>query len=409
MKFIAQLLGLKAIILVPFSVMAQCDPPTVSGNQQILCNGLPITLTAELGYTNYEWSTGTIGASTIVSTPGTYQVTVTCANGSTAFANVGVQGFTTGIATLGNGNICAGQCASASVLLTGGSDGPYEIVLDLSTGGTQTFNVNPAGGGGFTIISLCPVQTTTYSIQSVTNSLGCVAFINPSLSQTNVTVNDQPISIDGPGNICPGQNSTLTVTPANANNYVWNNGLTGSSINVNTPGTYTVTATFSAGCTETASITIGSGGNPPTIAAPTLICNGNTATLTVNNTFDSYDWSDGQAGQSISVMTGGTYTVTVTSGSCTSTATTSLTVAPIPAVTFSANPEICAGGCRNIQVNLTGSPPFLLTYQSPVTGTQIQNFNTGSGIIQVCPPASFSGDFTLEALSIVDANCVCSP
>lgn len=81
----------------------------------------------------------------------------------------------------------------------------------------------------------------------------------------------------------------------------------------------------------------------------------------------------------------------------------------LPAVSFSLAPnQVCAGICQNIQVSLTGAQPFSLVFETSAGATQSQTFTTTSGVIQVCPPSGFTGDFTISATSLSDANCVCN-
>lgn len=293
-----------------------------------------------------------------MSTPGTYVVTVTCADGSTAFTQVGVAGFTTGIGVFGSGNICQGQCATVSVLLVGGSNGPYEIVLELSTGGTQTFNVNPAGSGGFAIISLCPTQTTTYTIQSVTNSQGCVAFLNPTSNSITLNVSaGGPLSINGPAAICPGQTTSLTADPSNYQSYSWSNGGSGSSTTISAPGTYSVTATIAGGCSATASITVATNPfTPPTINGGSLLCPGSSLTLTAEGgPYTSYAWSNGQSGSSTTVTATGTYTVTVTSANgCTGTDSEVVSPGTLASTSITGPASVCP----NSTINLTATGSF---------------------------------------------------
>jgi hypothetical protein len=330
---------------------SQCNVPSVNGNQ-VLCNGQPITLTAEAGYDSYAWSTGSNDASTEITSPGTYQVTVTCSNGSTAFANVSVSGFTTGVQAGGNGQVCAGQCINLTVLLTNGSNGPYEIVLELSTGGTETFSVNPTGGFPFAIISVCPDETTTYTVQSVTNANGCAAFVNPNFVSATVTVIAAGnLSIDGPTQICQGTPSQLSADPGNYQFYSWSNGGSGPTTNITQAGTYTVTATIASGCTASASITVDAlPFTLPEISGGTALCTNGSVTLEVNNaTYDTYNWSNGGSGQSIVVSAGGTYTVTVTDANgCTGTDIIVVGNAPPASTSIQGPTTFCTGASINL-------------------------------------------------------------
>jgi hypothetical protein len=322
-----------------------CDPPNISGNA-ILCAGQSITLTADPGFISYIWSNGSTSQSSVVDTPGVYQVTVVCPNGNAAFASANVLGFTSGVQAGGSGVICAGQCASLFVLLSNGSNGPYTIIFALSTGGTQTFTVNPSGGGAFTILSVCPTETTTYTLQSVTNDLGCVAFINSNLTAATITVNNGlSVSINGPDNICPGQTAVLTANPPGQVAYQWSNASGSPTTTINQPGNYTVTVTAAGGCSGTASI--------------------------------------------------------------------SVAATPPPTVSFTAlNPDICPGGCQNIEANFSGNAPFILNGQvlsgASVISSFNQTFNSNTGILQIClPPNIQGGPIQVTALSLADANCTC--
>ncbi len=95
----------------------------------------------------------------------------------------------------------------------------------------------------------------------------------------------------------------------------------------------------------------------PTITpgGPTTFCTGGSVTLTSSSATGNL-WSTGETTQSIIVTTAGTYTVTVTTGGCTSapSAGTTVTVNPLPAT-----PTITAGGpttfCTGGSVVLTSS------------------------------------------------------
>ena len=119
-------------LLTAWQAQAQCPQPTLTGNQ-VLCSNSTVTLTVQGNYSSYAWSNGSNTASTVITTPGPYQVTVTCSNGSTAIGGANVQGLTTGIAVLGNGTICAGQCAQANILATNSGNRSEEHTSELQS------------------------------------------------------------------------------------------------------------------------------------------------------------------------------------------------------------------------------------------------------------------------------------
>ncbi len=424
MKNFVNLLTLFMALFAAGQVQAQCPQPIVTGNQ-ILCDNTTVTLTAQGSYASYAWSNGDNTASAVISTPSVYTVTVTCGNGSTAIGGASVLGFTTGIGVV-DPNICAGQCAQANILVTNGQNtGPFTAILSLSTGGTETI-VSPGGQGNFFTVLLCPTQTTTYTIVSVTNSQGCTAFINPNLASGTITVSGGTVNINGPTSLCTGQTATLTADPSNYQSYTWSNGGSGSSTTISSPGTYSITATAAGGCSATASITVDPAPfDPPTITGGGTICPGSSLELIAGGSYASYDWSNGQAGQAVTVSAPGIYTVTVTDANgCTG--TDSEVVSPgIPANTSIIGPSnICpnatttltavgnfasyqwSGGetTNSITVNTPGTYNVTVTDIGGCTGTASQTLGTSplpsvsfsSGNPEVCAGdcLSFTVDFS---------------
>jgi gliding motility-associated-like protein len=146
-----------------------------------------------------------------------------------------------------------------------------------------------------------------------------------------------------------------------------------NNICFNTAGTYTVVLTASnANGTDSASLTIIV--NPPPVAqinGTQTVCLGQSANLTASPNSSTYLWNTGATTQSINPTptVNTTFTVTVTSGSCSDTATFAVTVHPLPTVTTTANTSICQGALP-VQLNTTGG----LTYTwSPATGLSCTN------------------------------------
>lgn len=81
---------------------------------------------------------------------------------------------------------------------------------------------------------------------------------------------------------------------------------------------------------------------------------------------------------------------------------------PLPTVTFSVpNPDVCAGECRTVTTDFTGTPPFTLTYTTPA-GTFTQTFSGNTGTFLVCVPAGAPpGALSVQATNLTDAWCEC--
>ncbi len=371
---------------------------TISGDTEI-CVGESTTLTAS-GGSNYSWSNGASTASIEVnpSVTTTYGVTVSDGNGceSTGSVTVIVNPLPTPT-IVGDTEICLGESTNLGVF--GGvsyvwSNGSTTAAINVSplvttlysvtvTDGkgcsavaSTTVTVNPlpnaaitgdteicvgeettlyASGGASYVwsngettywIDVNPVVTTTYSV-TVTDVNGCKAS-----TSTTVTVNPLPVvTISGDTEICVGESTTLTAS--GGSNYTWSNGATTASIEVSpsVTTTYNVVVTDGNGCRSTSSVTVIVNPLPiASISGDNAICIGDNTTLTASGG-SSYVWSTGATTSSINVSPIATtsYGVTVTDGAgCTSSASITVTVNPLPVVTISGETEICLDECTEL-------------------------------------------------------------
>ena len=242
--------------------------------------------------------------------------------------------FTTGTCNLtasvtpSSVNICEG----VSTTLTASAQSSLGNFFTYSWNtGVATSNLNVSNGGIYTV--------------TVSDTNGCLA-----TASANVVARPQPVvGISGDTYLCMGQSGTLTATGGNT--YAWSTGATTPSIPVSHGGTYSVTATDTHGCSNSASVSVTSLENL-SIAGNTSFCNGQSTTLSVANGTGSYLWSTGATTSSIPVSQAGLYTVTVTlPNGCTSSVSASVSVAPTPVPTILGNTTIC----QNLTTTLTAN------------------------------------------------------
>jgi gliding motility-associated-like protein len=347
-----------------FTVLANNSTPTAAiisnvPNNQLTCNTTNIQLTASGGGT-YNWNQGgnNLGtnATITITTPGTFNVLVTAANGCTATSSVVITQDiqSPNIAINANPNPAVLTCVTTSINLTASGGVSYSwsngttnlgsaAALIVTSPGTYTVNATGANGctnSASTIVS----QNTLIPTTVITNNSG-----------TTVLNCSQP---------------TIDLSASGGASYSWSNGAnvigTNANIAITNPGTYTVTTTGTNGCTSTATITI-----TQTIVAPSAnisnAANANVLTCSLTNINltatggGTYSWSNGAnnlgTNATLNVTAPGTYTVTVTgSNGCSSTAATIITQnTTAPVAVIAASPNTTMLSCTNSVLALTAS------------------------------------------------------
>ena len=125
---------------------------------------------------------------------------------------------------------------------------------------------------GETTPSITTAYANTYSVTG-TDVHGCSSTANKT-----VTIWQVSAQIVGSRSFCQGGHTTLSVTGNEAYTYHWNDGSTANSLDIYTPGTYSVSVTNSLGCTNTISANVSENAAPtPSITGTTTICQGRTA------------------------------------------------------------------------------------------------------------------------------------
>ena len=305
----------------------------VNSSATAICAGQSATLNAT-GATTYLWNSGQTTASITVSPTSSTIYTVTgTSNGcsATATKSITVNAIPNVVANSASTTICSGQSST------------------ITASGATTYSWS--SGQTTASININPTVTTTYTVTGTSN--GCSATATQ-LINVNPTPN---IIINSTNNsICAGQTTTLTVSGATS--YSWSSGETTSSITVSPIAntTYTVTGT-SNGCSSTATQLVNVNSIPTVLVNSTanVICSGQSTSLTASGA-NTYAWNSGQTTASISVNPNSTtvYTVVGTSNGCSASATSSITVNPLPQVTISSTSDTAC--LNNGTITLIGNP-----------------------------------------------------
>lgn len=361
--------------------------PTLVLASTTICVGQTGTLSAS-GASNYTWTpTGSNSSSITASPAATTSFTVVGANGTcTTSASASIVVGAVGSIVVNSPTICTGQTAT----LTAGtatsytwSTGANTQTASVTPATTTVYTVNAITAGGCNVVGTSTVTVNSNPTVTATSATICVGQTGTisssgattytwSTGATSATITDNPIvntsytvtgangtctssatasitintsgaiSVNSP-TICAGQTATLIA--GTAASYTWSSGANTQNALVN-PGTttpYTVTATLAGGCvvSNTTTVTV----NPtPTVTANTAsICSGQSATLTASGAVN-YLWNDGNptAANILSPTLTTVYTVTGTTGNCSSSASVTVYVTPTPTLS-AASITVCAG------------------------------------------------------------------
>lgn len=222
--------------------------------------------------------------------------------------------------------------------------------------------------GVYTVVitkTVCPMSSVTATVNVTTNG----TVINPSITVSNTIT-------------CTNPTAQLTVTPGPTGySYSWTGpGIVGANntqiINVSQAGTYTAAVSnLTNTCQGTATITVTTNTTPPVVLATpsnSSICSGQSISLTASGA-TTYTWSTNAVSANINVAptVNTVYTVIGTNAvnGCTNSATSNITVIPLPVPNANSNSAVCVGNT----LNLTGNGGSVYAWQGPnafISGTQ---------------------------------------
>ncbi len=382
-----------AVVLTSVATVTGNCPGTVSGNVNVPlitinaqttvnqpdCNGssdgaIDLTATGGTSPYTYLWSNGSMIQDPSGLPAGTYNVTVTDANGCTQTAT----------ATLTNPPLLTASATGTNPLCNGGNTGSIDLSV---SGGTTPYSYQWSNNG--TNQDLNGVPAGTYTV-TVTDANDCEQIVS-------VTLTNPPqltASATGTNPLCFGGNTgSITLTPGGGTppyTYNWSNG-SNSQNPMNLPvGTFNGTVTDANGCQQTVSVTLT---QPTQLSATAVgtnpICNGgSTGSINLTPTGGTppytYVWSNGSTSQDPTGLPAGSFSVTITDANgCQQTASASLSNPPqITASTQPTNP-LCNGGSTG-SINLTvanGTSPYTYIWSN---GSTLQD-PTGlpAGVYQV--------------------------
>lgn len=338
---------------------------------------------------SYAWSTSPVQTNDTATglSSGAYHVTVTDGNGcvvatdffTAAVVNNIIDTFTFSVSIVDAS--CAGDSDGTATVTPSGGNSPYTFQWDASAGSQTTAIATGLAAGNYSV--------------TATDGYGCD-------DSTTVTVSEPaPLSVDSilvTDALCSGDTGFADAYASGGTgsiSFSWSNGENSASL-ADIAGTYTLTVTDVNSCTDTSSAIIS---EPLAVTVDSIVvadvsCNGGNdgsaqAFASGGNSAYSYLWSSGDATQSATGLSTGTYIVTVSDANgCTG--IDSAAVAEPDALVLSPTVDTadCAGGTASTYVNVSGGT-------SPYTYLWIGGNTFAGGGIQ---PAGTYG------VTVTDAN-----
>ena len=304
------------------SVLVHPIPTVNAGQDQTICSGQNVTLTASGNAVSYTWDNSiTNGVAFNPISTNTYTVTGITAGGCIATDNVAVNVNPLPVVDAGAD---FSICVNTPITLSGNGASSY------------TWTNGVLDGVPFT-----PTGTTTYTVTG-TDTNGC-----QNTDEISVTVFNQVIIDAGSDfEICEGDSHVISASGGVT--YFWDNGLgTGASHTVSPiqTTTYIVDGEDANGCPGTDQVTITVHQNPFTsIVGNSQYCEGTTSMLDAGLGFTSYTWSTGQNTQTINAtIANNPITVEVSTIHGCTYQTNPFTLYEIPTIYHAETVDICQG------------------------------------------------------------------
>ena len=380
-----------AVIVSVTGTNPECNGQT---NGSATVNGIGGT-----GSYTYLWSNAETGNSTSGLAGGNYMVTITDGKSCSASGNI----------TLTNPAAITLSFTITNPTCNGNSNGSAIITAG---GGTPGYTYQWSSGQTTATISSMP--SSTYTV-TVTDAKNCTLFGSATLNEPVAVT----VTLTGTDPVCGGgNNGSVTATGAGgtgAFTYLWSNAMTTISISALTAGTYTITATDGNNCTATSNITLTA---PPVLTVSVTGTNVNcntgtkgTASATAGGGTAGYtnSWSTGETSSSVTNLSNGSYTVTVTDAKgCTVSGSATVSVPSALIVTVTGSSPGCNGG-SNGTASLTtsgGTPGYTYAWSAGATSQNLSSLSAGTFTVTVTDSktCSVSGSVTLTNPTVVTAS-----
>ncbi|MBL7818343.1 MAG: T9SS type A sorting domain-containing protein [Saprospiraceae bacterium] len=340
-----------------------------------ICNGGSVTASATGGSGTYtfDWGSGRTGATQTGLGGGSYNLTVTDSKGCSAIKFVSVPAAFSVSLRIGTLQ-CFGDCDAAIDALTSGGTAPF----------TYRWNT------GATTQAIVGLPSGTYSV-TVTDANGCTGTASGTVTNPPQIVITTNVNAPACGSGATGSATVSATGGRPPLTYKWSNGQSGTTATGLNVGDYFVTVTDAGGCNRTAKVTVPSNaGFTVNVSSTNASCAGSNGTATATVTSGgrapfTYKWNTGATTASISNLSAGTYTVTVTDANgCVNVASTVVNAAGSLNVNVTSTNAAC--GIANGTATATptsGTAPYTYKWNTGATTASLTLLGAGTYTVTV--------------------------
>ena len=366
------------------------SPQVILPDQISLCQGDSVTLDAQSGNVSYLWNDNSQNQQLLITTPGTYSVTVSNACGTDVDTTIILDGGPAPMVALGNDfEICLGETVIIAPVF---SNVDTWLWHDNST--LPTFTASGAGTITVEVSNSCSTDYDTLVVSllqpvpsldlgpdtAICSGEPLLLFINtpgvsilwpdgssssqysvpgPGLfyatifnecgqSYDTILVNALPeipaLDLGTDQSLCPGE--VITISPGIANvNYLWHDGSTNSSYQTNAEESIILTITNECGSnTDTLEIVESTQGPQVDLGNDILECEGATVTIPSGISGVDYLWQDGSANAQYVTTQSGVFILQVSNNCGTDSDTILVDISGVPpAPVLGPDTTLCEG------------------------------------------------------------------
>jgi len=321
---------------------------------------------------SYQWSNNTNTEDLTGITTGLYRVTITSnASGCTNLASSQVSGNSSMVLTVTTPPVnCAGATSSSIDLSVTGGTPAYTYQW---SNGSTTQDLNNAGNGTYTVTVTDAVGCSKTT--SITVTIPTAINVFPTIVSSSCNNSDGAINLSISGGVPPYQT-------------VWSNGSTEEDLVNVSAGIYTVTVTDLNGCSAVRTRSVSD--FALTIGYTPFNCLTNLSANASGGAPEyTYAWSNGETTQSLTGLTSGTFTVTVTDAQgCRAMAQQTVTaLTPVSAYINIYGTAPCAGGLTGHIINGGPSGTDYL-WSTGATSQFLSNIPAGTYTVTVTASSS---------------------